>query len=175
MSPINIKISTLLLAALALTSHASPTPQANDPIPAIRSSKCASKGATLHTEWVVYVVNTTMPSDQGSGSWAGGFLDNINGAPGCWPPTSWQAILDSADPQGVGCTFNTPLTCQTDSIVDAIHAASSERTDYSYGEGQWVYCGGDTLSDLFDGTGQLLEGLTEELGAVAGMLEGFGK
>jgi len=119
-------------------------------------------------------MNTTMPSDQGSGSWGGGLLDNINGKVGC-APTSWQAALDAGTPQGVGCTFNTPLTCQTDQIVDAIHAASTEADDYTYGPGQWVYCEGDTLTDLFDGTGQIISGLTQELGSVAGLLSAFAK
>ena len=168
------KSSSLLVAALAATTLAAPAPQDSSPVPAERRSQCVSKGATGHIEWGVYVANTTMPSDQGSGSWGGGFLDNINGAVGC-APTSWQAVLDSVDPQGVGCTFNTPLTCQTDQIVDAIHAASSEANDRSFGEGQWVYCEGDTLSDLFDGTGEIISGLTQELGDVAGLLEAFAK
>jgi len=119
-------------------------------------------------------MNTTMPSDQGSGSWGGGLLDNINGKVGC-APTSWQAALDSGDPQGVGCTFNTPLTCQTDQIVHAINSASTESNQHTFGDGQWVYCEGDTLTDLFDGTGQIISGLTKELGDVAGLLGAFAK
>ena len=168
------KVSTLLLTTLATTTFASPTPQTTDSVSVTRRSRCASKGAIGHTQWVVYVENTTMPSDQGSGSWGGGFLDNINGAVGC-APTSWQAVLDSSNPQGVGCTFNTPLTCQTDQIVNAIHAASSEANDHTFGDGQWVFCEGDTLNDLFDGTGHILAGLAQALGDVAGMLEAFAK
>ncbi|KAI4122709.1 MAG: hypothetical protein LQ338_005658 [Usnochroma carphineum] len=174
MSPTTNKLSTLVIAALAASTVAAPAPQTTNPVPAVRRSQCASKGATGHTQWAVYVVNTTMPSDQGSGSWGGGFLDNINGEFGC-APTAWQAVLDSAEPQGVACTFNTPLFCQTDRIVDAIHAASTEASDHTFGPGQWVYCEGDTLTDLFDGTWQIISSLTQELGAVADLLGAFAK
>lgn len=166
-------IATALAGPIA--ARAGPlAPRQTLPSTATRSSQCASKGATGHIEWGVYVVNTTMPSDQGSGSWGGGFLDNINGKAGC-APTSWQAQVDDADPQGVAATFNTPDFCTVNQISDAIHAASSEADDGSYGSGQWVYCEGDTLNDLFDDTGKIIEGLTEELGQAAGLLSGFAK
>lgn len=164
MSPFTTRLSSVFAAALLATTLAAPAPQAAPPVPATRSSQCVSKGATAHIEWGVYVANTTMPSAQGSGSWGGGFLDNINGEVGC-APTSWQAQLDTATPQGVGCTFNTPDFCQVDQIADAIHAAS----------GQWVYCSGDTLSDLFDDAGNIISGLTQEVGNLAGIFADFAK
>lgn len=169
----------LITAALAAPGPApapAPVPQTSNPVPAVRRSQCVSKGAPAHIEWGVYVMNTTMPSNQGSGSWGGGLLDNINGKTGC-DPTSWQAQVDDADPQGVGCTFSTTDFCTVNDISDAIHAASSENdakviTD---GGGQWVYCEGDTLTDLFDTAGAVISGLSQDLGAVAGLLGDFAK
>ncbi|KAL2046810.1 hypothetical protein N7G274_000828 [Stereocaulon virgatum] len=104
-----------------------------------------------------------MPSNKGSGTWGGGLLDNINGKAGC-APMSWQAQVDDANPQGVGCTFNTPITCTVNRISDAIHAASSENDQkvIAPGGGQWVYCEGDTLTDLFDTTGAIISGLAQD-------------
>ena len=167
----------LLLSIIAAVSAApAPVPQAAPVLPNTRASQCASKGGPGHIEWGIYVVNTTMPSDHNSGSWAGGLLDNINGKAGC-APTSWQAQVDSADPQGVGATFNTPDFCTVNQISDAIHAASSENNQKQTipAGGQWVYCQGDTLSDLFDDAGKAFSTLSQDLGAVAGLLGGFGK
>ena len=62
-------------------------------------------------------------------------------------------------------------------ISDAIHAASSENDQsvITDGEGQWVYCEGDTLSDLFNDAGAITSGLAQDLGAVAGFLGDFAK
>lgn len=182
MSPIiNIlrttSLATLLASAFVASAPApAPVPQTSNPVPAVRRSQCASKGATGHIEWGIYVVNTTMPSDQGSGSWGGGLLDNINGKAGC-APTNWQAQVDDANPQGVGCTFNTPDFCTVNQISDAIHAASSENDQkvITPGGGQWVYCEGDTLNDLFDDAGAVINTLSQDLGAVAGLLGSFAK
>lgn len=174
MSPFATTVAGFFAATLLATAFAAPAPQAAPVLPATRSSQCASKPGTGHIQWGVYVVNTTMPSDQGSGSWGGGLLDNINGQIGC-APTSWQAQLDSANPQGVGATFNTPDTCTVNQISNAIHAASSERNDHSFGDGQWVYCEGDTLNDLFDDAGKIIQGIASDVGAVAGLMSGFHK
>ncbi|KAL9065483.1 MAG: hypothetical protein Q9161_008188 [Pseudevernia consocians] len=88
-----------------------------------------------------------------------------------------ECQVDIADPQGVGCTFNSPDTCTVNQVSDAIHAASSENDDevITPNGGQWVYCDGDTLTDLFDATGAVISGLTQDLGAVAGLLGDFAK
>ena len=148
------KLSGFFAAALITTALAAPAPapQAiNNPVPATRASQCVFRGGPIHIEWSVYVVNTTMPSNQGSESWGGGLLDNINGEQAC-APTSWQAQLDNANPQGVEATFNTPLRCSVNDISNAIHAAFTEGNDLKFGPGQWVYCQGDTLTEMFDAT-----------------------
>lgn len=174
-TPLAILVAAALAAPGAVPAPA-PVPQTTDPVPAVRRSQCVSKSAPAHIEWGIYVMNTTMPSNQGSGSWGGGLLDNINGKAGC-APTSWQAQLDDADPQGVGCTFNTPDFCTVNQISDAIHAASSENDDkvITDGSGQWVYCEGDTLTDLFDAAGSVISSLSQDLGDVAGFLGAFAK
>jgi hypothetical protein len=140
-----------------------------------RTSQCVSRGGAAHIEWGIYVVNTTMPSNQGSGTWGGGLLDNINGKAGC-APTMWQAQVDSATPQGVGATFNTPDFCTVNDISNAINAASSENDQEQMdNQSQWVYCSGDTLNDLFDDTGAVLANIAEDIGAVAGLLSMFAK
>lgn len=182
MSPSTLNLSSFLAAIFIAAATGipnpvpAPVPQTTNPVPPSGppGSACVSRGTTLHIEWGIYVVNTTMPSDQGSGSWGGGLLDNINGAIGC-APTSWQAQVDAGNPQGVGCTFNTPIWCQTDQIVHAIHAASSEHNDRKFGDGQWVYCEGDTLTDLFDSAGQIISGFEKWMGDAAGILTSFAK
>ena len=167
MSPIKTLFYSMPLTILLATAFAAPglalapVAQKSNPVPAVRRSQCVSTGAPLHIEWAIYVVNTTRPSRQGSGTWGGGLLDNFNGKAGC-VPTSWQAQFDDADPQGVGCTVN--------QISDAIHTASSENNQkiITSGGGQWLYCEGDILTDLFDTTGAVLSGLAQDLGAVAG-------
>lgn len=174
MSPIATMLSSSFIVALIGTALTAPAPQAAPVLPPTRSSQCASKPATIHIEWGIYVVNTTMPSDKGSGSWGGGLLDNINGKSAC-APTSWQAQVDSANPQGVGATFNTPLGCSVNDISNAIHAASTESNQNTFGPGQWVYCEGDTLNYLFDGLGKVIQGISQDVGAVAGLLGSFAK
>ena len=159
------KLAALLATGFVASAPApAPAPQTTDPVPAVRQSQCVSKGATDHIEWGIYVANTTMPSAQGSGSWGGGLLDNINGKAGC-AATSWQAQLDNGNPQGVGVTLNTPDFCTVNQISDAINAASS----------QWVYCSGDTLNDLFDDTGAIISSLSEDVGNLAGFFKDFAK
>ena len=185
--------SYAVLGLFYLTANAAPNPlqplpgqrivvpyqaPALEPVPSSitsRTSQCVSRGGAAHIEWGIYVVNTTMPSNQGSGTWGGGLLDNINGKAGC-APTSWQAQVDSASPQGVGVTFNTPDFCTVNDISNAINAASTENDQEQMGNpGQWVYCSGDTLNDLFDDTGAVIANIAEDIGAVAGLLGMFAK
>ncbi|MCJ1333502.1 hypothetical protein MMC10_010202, partial [Thelotrema lepadinum] len=105
-------------------------------------SQCVSKGATLHTEWAVYMNGNTM------GNWGQGLLDNVNGRGVC-SPTSWQAQLDNKG--GVAATFNSATTCSVNDVSDAIKAAS----------GQWVHCSGDTLSNFFDSAATVIQGLEQ--------------
>jgi hypothetical protein len=101
-----------------------------------------------------------MPSDQGNGDWAGGLIDNLRGVD-C-NPAQWQAQVDHSTPQGVGATFNTDSGCMVDQVSKAINQASSERDDKSSGSSQWVYCQGDTLTNLYDAQGQVLKGIEED-------------
>ena len=168
----SIPIQPLPGQRIIVPSKAPATKQIPDTITS-RTSQCVSRGGAAHIEWGIYVVNTTMPSNQGSGTWGGGLLDNINGKAGC-APTSWQAQVDSATPQGVGATFNTPDFCTVNDISDAINAASTENDQWGMNNpGQWVYCSGDTLNDLFDDTGAVIASIAEDIGAVAGLLSMF--
>ena len=178
-------ILALVLVTLTQTTLSSPVPQSDssyaanitsDPVPTTLISQCASKGVDTHIEWGVYVANTTMPSNRGSGSWAGGLLDNLRGQKGC-KPSSWQALLDNANPQGVGVSFNTGASCQTNQVVHAIYAASSENDQDGFGDGEWVYCAGDTEADRYNATqlelsaaGKALGGLGSVVGAIPGLL-----
>lgn len=169
--------STVFCAAVLATAIASPTPQTTNPVPnggkGGLKSQCVSKGADQHTEWGIYVVNTTMPSDQGNGAWGGGLIDNLRGQDNC-DPQQWQAQVDANNPQGVGATFNTDSRCQVDQVSKAINAASSENDQNVIGTtGQWVYCEGDTLNDLYSSEGQVISGIEGALGSVAGLLTAF--
>ncbi|KAI9659016.1 MAG: hypothetical protein M1821_001976 [Bathelium mastoideum] len=159
--------SQIFVAALAASAGAAPSPQGNDsssPIPntpagTVPQSQCVSKGSKMFVEWAVYTVNSTMSS--GSGGWAGGLWDNINRVP-C-RPGDWQCQIDNKG--GVGCTFHTSDFCNGNQVSNAIHAASN----------QWVYCQGDTLTDLFDDTGKVYSGMEQWLGNAAQLLSAFAK
>ncbi|KEQ95133.1 hypothetical protein AUEXF2481DRAFT_237844 [Aureobasidium subglaciale EXF-2481] len=150
--------SSVFLAIAATTVLAAPAP-----ILINRDSKppnqCATKGGSVSNFWGVYMNDNLMSSAQGTGDWAGGFLDNLRGR--CGSITNWQAIPDNSG--GIACSFNTSKFCQAYDVAAALHAAS----------GEWVYCEGLTMNDLFDSAGNIIEGFMGVLGDAASIVEPF--
>ncbi|KAG9604504.1 hypothetical protein KCU77_g1023, partial [Aureobasidium melanogenum] len=148
--------ATTIAAILAVTTaFAAPTEidQKRDTPPA----QCAIKSGSVSNFVGIYY-----PQRGGNvGDWGLGILDNVRGR-GCLV-TDWQAVQDDAN--GIACTFNIPLTCQSTDIADALDAAS----------GEWVYCSGNTMDGLFDGAGQVISSFVSVLGDAASALSDFAK
>lgn len=96
-------ITTIFATILATTAIAFPAPplvsrDATSAVSNITSADLTSQCGTQSTGkdgsnfWAVYEVHGTMPSAQGTGAYAGGFLDNLRGK--CGGIDNWQAVLD---------------------------------------------------------------------------------
>ena len=91
---------TLVTALLASVAFATPVPQSTSSnstsqIQKPSGSQCAtqSNGSDPTNYWGLYEINSVMSSAQGTGDYAGGFLDNLRGQCG-GSIENWQAVPD---------------------------------------------------------------------------------
>ncbi|KAK6836527.1 hypothetical protein PG989_007041 [Apiospora arundinis] len=135
-------LASILLASLATLGSAAPLNN-NETLTELElvergapKAYCAYKFHPTFPYVGIYVPNNLMSSAQGTGSWGGGFIDNLRGketAPLNWcNPRDWQAQLDDAG-TGIIATFNTLVGCHGDDVARALHAAS----------GIWTICPND--------------------------------
>lgn len=109
------------LTALTRITFAAPALHARDDF--TPNSFCSggyALGVAAHS-WAVYIPGQMEPSAQGSGSWGGGFLDNLRGQ--CGVITNWEAALDPPG-TGVYATFETIISCSGKKVHDAAWLAS---------------------------------------------------
>ena len=95
--------------------------------PTTPGSSCTCRTITDHLlpalplalRFDVYIPGQTEPSLQGSGSWGGGFLDNLRTQ--CRSVWLWEAHLDEVDAPhtGVHATFVIPRSSGTGNVQDA--------------------------------------------------------
>lgn len=119
---------------MGLAAAVAAAPVAADPVTvdgvnttALPDPMCGYKFHITSPYFAIYMPNTTMPSDQGTGTWGGGLIDNLRGketaiADEC-NPLNWQATIDDAQ-RGLACVFNVQVGCSATDVSRALHAAS---------------------------------------------------